>query len=188
MQGAQLDNMPGSLGRGSPELYAELFRRHGQSIYAYCFSRTGDAAMAEDLASTTFLEAWRRRGDVRLTMDDSLPWLFGVATNVLRNQRRSLRRHHAALGRVPAAVGSEDSAEQVAERLDEARRMKQVFEALKQLPRADQEVLALCIWGELSYEETAQALDVPIGTVRSRLARARAKVERLSTQAEEATQ
>lgn len=157
---------------------------HGQSIYAYCYSRTGDAALAEDLVSTTFLEAWRKRRDVSLSTDDSLGWLFGVATNVLRNQRRSLRRHHAALQRVPVPREAEDGPEQAAERLDEARQMKQVFDALKQLPRADQEVLALCVWGEASYDDAAKALEIPIGTVRSRLARARVKVERLSAEVE----
>jgi RNA polymerase sigma-70 factor (ECF subfamily) len=159
----------------TPEGFGTLFERHGRAIYNYCFRRTADWAAAEDLASIVFLEAWRKRESVQIHDETALPWLYGVATNVVRNRARSMRRHRAALERLPR--GHEpDFANDAVERLDDARRMRNVLESFRLLPRRDQDVLALCIWSELSYEEAAVALGVPVGTVRSRLARARSRL------------
>jgi RNA polymerase sigma factor (sigma-70 family) len=159
----------------TPSSFGTLFERHGRAIYNYCFRRTGDWAAAEDLASVVFLEAWRKRPDIRLQDESLLPWLYGVATNVLRNRSRSLRRYRSALERLPR--GSEaDFADDVAERLDDERQMRSILVAFQALPKRDQDVLALCVWSELSYEQAAVALDVPVGTVRSRLSRARARL------------
>lgn len=166
---------------GDPEAFGLIFDRHAKAIYNYCFRRTADWALAEDMTSVAFLEAWRRRADVRLQSESALPWLYGVATNVLRNQRRSLRRHRAALERLPAERDREpDFADEAAERLDEPRQMRALLSLLDQLPRREQDVLALCEWGRLSYAEASVALGLPIGTVRSRLARARARLRELA--------
>jgi RNA polymerase sigma factor (sigma-70 family) len=161
-----------------PAAFGVLFERHARAIYNYCFRRTADWALAEDLTSLVFLEAWRRREAVLLQSDSALPWLYGVATNVLRNRRRSQRRHHAALARVPREH-SIDFADDVDGRLDDERRMRTTLHAVAKLPRREQDVLALCAWAELSYEEAAVALDLPVGTVRSRLSRARARLREL---------
>jgi RNA polymerase sigma factor (sigma-70 family) len=163
------------LGNADPGSFGTLFERHGKAIYNYCFRRTADWSAAEDLTSVVFLEAWRKRKEVRLQGDSLLPWLYGVATNVLRNRSRSLRRYRAALERVPRGVEA-DFADDVAGRLDDERQMRAVLEAVRQLPTREQDVFALCAWSELSYEEAAVALGVPLGTVRSRLARARARL------------
>jgi RNA polymerase sigma factor (sigma-70 family) len=144
----------------------------------YCFRRTADWSLAEDLMSVVFLEAWRRRSDVRLVRESALPWLLGVATNVVRNARRSLRRHRAALERLPRER-EPDFAEDVAGRLDDERRMRAVLAAFAALPRREQDVVALCRFAGLSYQEAAVALAIPVGTVRSRLARARARLREL---------
>jgi RNA polymerase sigma factor (sigma-70 family) len=157
------------------EGFGTLFERYGRAIYNYCFRRTADWAAAEDLSSVVFLEAWRKRDRVLLHEGSALPWLYGVATNVLRNRGRSLRRHRAALERLPRD-SEPDFADDAAQRLDDEARMRRVFESYRQLPRRDQDVLALCVWSELSYEEAAVALEVPVGTVRSRLARARTRL------------
>jgi RNA polymerase sigma factor (sigma-70 family) len=163
------------LRNADPASFGTLFERHGAAIYNYCFRRTADWSAAEDLTSVVFLEAWRKRKEVRLQGDSLLPWLYGVATNVLRNRSRSLRRYRAALERVPRGVEA-DFADDVAGRLDDERQMRAVLEAVRQLPKREQDVFALCAWSELSYEEAAVALGVPLGTVRSRLARARARL------------
>lgn len=165
---------------GEPRAFGELFERHSRVIYTFAFRRTADWSLAEDLTSVVFLEAWRRRADVRLVHESALPWLFGIATNVLRNARRSLRRHQAALGRL-AVEDEPDFAGELAERLDDRRRMREILVSFAQLPRREQEVIALCRWSGLSYEEAAVALDVPIGTVRSRLARARRRLGELDS-------
>jgi RNA polymerase sigma-70 factor (ECF subfamily) len=165
-------------GRGAA--FGELFERHARTIYNYCFRRTGDWALAEDLTSTVFLEAWRRRREVILHENSLLPWLYGVATNLLRNVRRTLRRHRAALDRLPLGTGADpDIAEDVAGRLDDERRMHGLLRTLRRMPKADLDVISLCVWQGLTYAQAATALGVPVGTVRSRLARARRRIREL---------
>lgn len=101
---------------GNKEAFGELFERHAPSVHRYCFRRKGDWPRAEDLTSITFLEAWRRR-DVDLAPDKVLPWLVGIATNVLRNDRRAFRRYAAALARVPDRGVERDFAAEVDERV-----------------------------------------------------------------------
>lgn len=164
---------------GESAAFGTLFERHARTVYNYCFRRTGNWSQAEELAAIVFLEAWRRHGDLRIDRAEALPWLLGVATNVLRNSRRSQRRYRAALARLPRERGG-DFAADVDARLDDERQMRAVLRAFDKLPRADQDVLALCVWEELTYEQAALALDVPLGTVRSRLSRARGRLRELS--------
>lgn len=163
---------------GDADAFTALFRRHAKSIYNYCFRRTGDWAAAEDALSLVFLEAWRRRGK-ELPPDKVLPWFYGIATNVLRNRKRSERRFRAALARVPEAPPDGDFSTEADERLDDERRMRQALGLLAQLPRREQDVFVLCSWLQLSYEDAALALDLPVGTVRSRLSRARQRLREL---------
>lgn len=162
-------------GGGEAAAFGELFERHAKAVYNHLFRRTGDWSLAEELTSVVFLEAWRRRSAVRIEHESVLPWLLGVATNVLRNSWRSRRRHRAALERLPreAAAGFADDADA---RLDDEARMKEILGRLRALPRREADVLALCVWASLTYEEAAVALDVPVGTVRSRLSRAKARL------------
>jgi RNA polymerase sigma-70 factor (ECF subfamily) len=157
---------------GEADAFTTLFERHAKAIYNYCFRRVGDWSAAEDLLSVVFLEAWRRR-DKELPPGKVLPWLYGIATNVVRNRRRSERRHRAALARVPATRPEDDFGDDVDVRLDDERRMRDALALLKTLPHGQQDVFVLCAWGDLSYEDAAFALGVPVGTVRSRLSRAR---------------
>jgi RNA polymerase sigma factor (sigma-70 family) len=164
---------------GEADAFGTIFERHVRTVYNYCFRRTADWSQAEELTAIVFLEAWRRRGQVVLERDEALPWLLGVATNVLRNVRRSQRRHRAALERLPRERVA-DFAGDVDERLDDERQMRAALRALRKLSRDDQDVLALCVWEELTYEQAALALGVPVGTVRSRLSRARARLRELT--------
>jgi RNA polymerase sigma-70 factor (ECF subfamily) len=163
---------------GDSEAFAMLFERHAKAIYNYCFRRVGDWSMAEDLLSVVFLEAWRRR-DKELPPGKVLPWLYGIATNAVRNRRRSERRYRAALARVPAARPESDFGEDVAVRLDDERQMNDALALLKRLTRGQRDAFALCAWGDLSYEDAAFALDLPVGTIRSRLSRARRALKEL---------
>jgi RNA polymerase sigma-70 factor (ECF subfamily) len=163
---------------GDPDAFGTIFERRASAVYNYCFRRTGDWAQAEELTAIVFLEAWRRRTQVELERDEALPWLLGVATNVIRNLRRSQRRHRAALERLPRERVA-DFAPDADQRLDDERQMRAALRALGKLPRADRDVLALCVWEELTYEQAARALGVPVGTVRSRLSRARSRLREL---------
>lgn len=169
-----------SVANGDADAFGVLFDRHARTVYNHCFRQAGSWSEAEDLTSVVFLEAWRRRADVRLERDSARAWLLGVATNVCRNRARSLRRHRATLERIPAGSAQPDPADDVAARVDDERAMRAVLDEVAKLPRTDREVLALCGWDGLSYAEAAVALGVPVGTVRSRLSRARARLSKAS--------
>jgi len=163
---------------GDTDALGLLFDRHQRAIYNYCFRQTSDWARAEDLTSIVFLEAWRRR-DVELDSGLVRAWLFGIARNVARNHRRSERRHDAALARLPAEFRTPSFADDADARLDAEREMQTILTAVERLPRRERDVLSLCVWSGLSYDDAAVALGVPIGTVRSRLARARQRLREL---------
>jgi RNA polymerase sigma factor (sigma-70 family) len=164
------------VGEGSTEAFVALYERHLRVVYNYCFRRTGDWALAEDLSSAVFLETWRRRGEIHVADGSLVPWLLGVATNVIRNSRRTTRRYRSAVARLPSWHSDPDFADEIDERLDAESKMREILARVSRLPRKDQEVLALCAWMGLSYEDAARALDIPVGTVRSRLSRARTKL------------
>jgi len=164
---------------GDREAFAELYDAHVRAIYNHGFRLTADWSMAEDVVSDTFLQAWRLRARLDPEAGSLRPWLFGIATNIARNLRRGDRRYRAA---VLAATRDlpivEDHAAVTDSRIDDARRLTAAMTALAALPRADREVFTLCVWEELDYAAAAEALGIPIGTVRSRLSRARRKIRR----------
>ncbi len=167
---------------GDAAAFGVLFERHGGRIYNYCFRRSADWALAEDLTSATFLLAWRSVRREPLQAESALPLLYGIATNVLRNQRRSLKRGREAFARLPLArVEEPDFAEEAAARIDDQATMRDLLLLFSRLPRREQDVIALCEWSGLSYEDAAVALDIPIGTVRSRLGRGRRRLRELAT-------
>lgn len=163
-----------------PEALATLFDRYADRIYNHCFRAMGDWAEAEDATATVFLEVWRHRSRVQAHDGSALPWLYGVATNVCRNLTRSGRRRRRGLAALPPPPVEPDLAERVVDRLSSTARMQRVLVAIRELPVREQEVLGLVAWSGLSYEQAAAALDVPVGTVRSRLSRARARLSALT--------
>ena len=175
--GASDDSLLQASARGDDsQAFTELYERHAGRIYNYLFRRLADWSEAEDLTAIVFLEAFRRRRDVVVVEGKVLPWLYGIATNVLRNRHRALWRHRRLLAQLAGEPVPEPDA---AVRAEAAAQMRSVLKRIAGLPRQQQDVVALCVWSGLSYEETAVALGVPIGTVRSRLARARAALAEL---------
>jgi len=165
---------------GEPDAFRALFDEQARSVYNHGFRLTGDWSVAEDVVSLTFLEAWRLRGQVDAEADGSLrPWLLGIATNVARNVRRAARRYDAALARLPEPRAVPDFADEVTARLADGEQIARVRAALTALRAPEREVLALCVFAGLDYAEAAQALGVPVGTVRSRLSRARTRLDAL---------
>ncbi|MFF5481467.1 RNA polymerase sigma factor [Streptomyces sp. NPDC012935] len=161
---------------GDHDAFGELFDAYARSVYNHAFRLTGEWPVAEDVVSLTFLEAWRLRERLDEEGGSPRPWLLGIATNVTRNLRRATRRHTAAVARLPRDETVRDFADEVAERIDDAAQLALVRTALVRLRRAEREVLALCVWSGLDYRAAAEALGVPVGTVRSRLSRARTKL------------
>ncbi|MEW2146198.1 RNA polymerase sigma factor [Micromonospora vinacea] len=165
---------------GDPGAFAELFDQYARSVYNHAFRLTADWATAEDVMAAAYLQAWRSRERVTEEGGSLRPWLLGIATNEARNHIRSNRRYR----RVAAALLASDftlpdHADEVAGRLDDSRRVAAAIDALARLRRPEREVLTLCLWEGLDYESAAEALGVPVGTVRSRLSRARARLRTL---------
>jgi RNA polymerase sigma factor (sigma-70 family) len=164
---------------GDADALGLLFERYGKAIYAYCFRRTADAERAADLTSVTFLEAWRRH-EVALPGEKVLPWLYGVATNVIRNERRSRRRYQAALEPLPAARDEQDVADEATDRVEGERRMREALHLLTRLPRGERDVFVLAGWQGLSPEEAAYALGISPDAARTRFSRARKRLALLT--------
>ncbi len=161
---------------GDAEAFGALFERHAPAVLRFCFRRTANAAVAEDLTSMVFLEAWRRRERTVFFEDNARPWLLGVALNVLRSQARAERRYREALARLSADDVPEPESDAAIARLDAERDMRAVLKAVEQLGRREREVLELCVWEGLSTEEAALALGISPGAVRSRLSRVRRRL------------
>jgi RNA polymerase sigma-70 factor (ECF subfamily) len=161
-----------------PAQFGLIFDRHYDAIHRYLARRVG-WDLAEDLTASVFLAAFQSRTRFRPNGQDARPWLYGIATNILRRHTRTEVRRLRAYGRVadPGAVQIDRDA--IANRLDAQRAAAVISDALAQLPEAERSVLLLVAWADLSYEEVAVALDVPIGTVRSRLHRVRGRLREL---------
>ncbi len=157
--------------------FAVIFDRHFDAIYGYLQRRIGPD-LAEELASQTLLVAFDKRARYDPSFSNARPWLFGIAGNLLRRQRREERRQLRAYGRTGIdPLG--DALEGTEARLDAASMGRELAAALASLGAEELDVLLLYAWAELSYPEIGQALGTPIGTVRSRLSRARRHVREL---------
>ncbi|MYY06425.1 RNA polymerase sigma factor [Streptomyces sp. SID4913] len=165
---------------GDPDAFGALFDDYAQTVFRYAVRSTGDWSGGEDVVSLTFLEAWRLRGTLRESDEELKPWLLGIATNVLRNTRRAARRHEAALARMPAGAPVPDFADELVSRIHDAEQLAAAQAALRRLKPKEREVFLLCVWDGLDYRGAARALGVPVGTVRSRLSRARKRLRGLT--------
>ena len=169
-----------------PTAFAELFERHFSVIQRFLTLQAGEQT-AGDLASETFVIAFRRRATYDLTRPDARPWLFGIAANLARQHRRSERRRRETLlrfGRERPLEWQDDELARVDADVDGA----SVRAALAELAPDERDLLLLFACVGLSYAEIAEALSLPIGTVRSRIHRLRHKLRaRLLLAAEEVT-
>ncbi|WP_345037185.1 sigma-70 family RNA polymerase sigma factor [Streptomyces sannanensis] len=166
---------------GESTAFAELFDSYSRAVYNHAFRLTVDWSAAEDVMAATFMEAWRLRDKVDPEGGSLRPWLLGIATNTARNQYRSNRRYRAAANAAAAAeLSVADHADDVADRVDDRRRLAAALTALAALRRPEREVITLCLGEGLDYEAAAEALGIPVGTVASRLSRARKKLRVLA--------
>jgi RNA polymerase sigma-70 factor (ECF subfamily) len=154
-----------------PERFSTIFDRHFSGVHRY-LARRASVALADEVAASTFAVAFESRRRFRTESACARPWLLGIATNLLRERIRAERREYDTGLRMlptlaPAADGEADG------------RIDALVAALAALDPDQRDVLLLYAWEELSYEEISHALEIPIGTVRSRLARARHQVRDL---------
>jgi RNA polymerase sigma factor (sigma-70 family) len=158
-----------------PEAFAGLYDRHAADIHRYVTRRLG-SQVADDVVGETFLSAFQRRRRYDLARPDAGPWLYGIAANLIGKHRRAEVRLLRALARTGADPVAESYADRVDARVSAAAAQRALAAALVSLAAGDREVLLLIAWADLAYDEVAVALDIPIGTVRSRLHRARKRV------------
>jgi RNA polymerase sigma factor (sigma-70 family) len=158
--------------RDSPDDFALVFDRHAVAIHGYIARRLGSAE-ADDLVGQTFLIAFERRHRYDEMRADARPWLYGIATNLVGRRRRDEVRQFNAYARTGIDRDSGSFVNEVANRLDAEAASRALYGVLAGLRPVERDVLLHYAWEELSYPEIAQALDIPIGTVRSRLHRAR---------------
>ena len=164
----------------TPGAFGAIFDRHGSTLLRF-LARRVDPAEAEDLLGDVFRIAFERRSAFEQDRASARPWLYGIAANVVAKHHRSEARRFRAMARVPAGRPmDEDPAEQAVAAADAGARWTRVMDAIGTLPEAERQVLLLVAWEELSYEEIALALGIPVGTVRSRLSRGRARLTALT--------
>jgi RNA polymerase sigma factor (sigma-70 family) len=158
----------------NPAAFRAVFDRHFDAVHRFVRRRVGSTP-ADDIAAETFVRAFEHRSRFRRERDSALPWLLGIAVNILgrhyRDEERQLRAY-ARTGVDPVL----ETVELVDARLDAEASRRRLAEALAGLRPEERDVLLLFAWAELDYGEIADALEVPIGTVRSRLSRAREHV------------
>ncbi|WP_245681807.1 RNA polymerase sigma factor [Actinomadura kijaniata] len=161
-----------------PERFALLYDRYFDDIYHYLAARLG-RENADDLAAETFLIAFRRRTDFDASRGGTFrPWLYGIATNLVSQHRRTEQRRLKALGRVSVEYALDGHEDQVTSRITAEALRPDLVQAMRDLAPGDRDVVFLSILGGLGYDEITQALGIPSGTVGSRLNRARKRLRR----------
>ncbi|MBD3940745.1 sigma-70 family RNA polymerase sigma factor [Microbacterium sp. NEAU-LLC] len=160
-----------------PAAFAELFERHARVIGGFAARRVGSDA-AEDVLSETMLIAFRRRRDFDTAWESAKPWLLGIASRVIKKHRadeaRQWRSFEASASR--GEHSSDGALDAAAERADASAAVRALAPRIAALAARDRETLLLYAWADLTYDEIAVALGIPVGTVRSRLNRVRRKL------------
>lgn len=158
----------------APTAFGAIFDRHFDAIHAYLQRHVGPD-LADELSSQAFLVSFDKRDRFESLRESARPWLFGIATNLLRRHHRDEVRQFRAYAR-SAVDPVLDAFDGVEARLDASKMRHELVDAVAELPAEELDALLLYAWAELSYPEIARALDIPTGTVRSRLSRARGRI------------
>ncbi len=167
-----------------PQVFGELYDRHAPAVLRYLVRRVG-SEVGEGLLGETFRIAFERRASFDEERTDAQPWLYGIATRLLLRHRRSEDRRLRATGRLKGESGRDTAREDdLLGALDARTLLPRVAEAIIALPDEERDALLLFAWEEQSYQQVAAALAVPVGTVRSRLNRARKRLRALAADQE----
>lgn len=158
-----------------PEAFTAIYDRHSREIFRYAARRLGHG-VAEEVMGDTFLAAFGRRRSFDRTRSEALPWLYGIASNLIGRHRRQEARAYRALARTGVDPFAESDTDRVEAQMVARGAERELVAGLARLAARDRDVVLLVAWAELSYEQVADALGLPVGTVRSRLNRARRKL------------
>jgi RNA polymerase sigma factor (sigma-70 family) len=169
----------------SPGSFGELFDRHATTMFRYFVRRVGPDD-ADSLLGELFRIAFEKRAGFDTERAEARPWLYGIASNLLaRHRQGEARRLDATARSVNTSVTASDLFSEVDARLDASRLWADVAVAIATLPQGERDTLLLFAWEGMPYDQIATALDVPVGTVRSRLNRARGRLRELVGESEE---
>jgi RNA polymerase sigma factor (sigma-70 family) len=160
-----------------PDRFALIYDRYAPMLYRYAYQRMGPG-IADDVVAEAFLAAFRGRATYDLGRQDARPWLFGILTREMAAHKRREQARYRALARSAQETVQDGPADQVTARVVADAARGPLAAALAGLAPGDRDVLLLVAWGQLSYDEVADALNIPQGTVGSRLNRARRKVRK----------
>jgi RNA polymerase sigma-70 factor (ECF subfamily) len=155
-----------------PVRFGTIAERHFGAIYQYLARRVG-RDVAQDLGADTFVVAFGARNRYDLSRASARPWLYGIATNLIRRHRRSELRMLNAYSKSVPPSHFEDQVDEFSSRMDHIDHLSRVAQALSKLDPEQRDALHLTAIEGLSYAEAAEALGIPAGTVHSRVARAR---------------
>lgn len=154
--------------------FGVLYDRYAGQLYRYAYQRAADAA--QDIVADTFLAAFQQRATFDPARGEVRPWLFGILTRKLARYHRAEKARYVALSRAAEPDTEDNPDERVTDAVSAAAMRAPLAAALARLSAGDRDVLLLVAWADCTYEEVATVLGIPIGTVRSRLNRARRKV------------
>ncbi|MFD2840648.1 RNA polymerase sigma factor [Populibacterium corticicola] len=166
-----------------PAEFGDLFFRYAPRIHRYLARRIGES-VADDILSETFLVAFEKRATFDQSHTNALPWLFGIAINLVHRHRIAEARTFKLAERTAVIDSVDDETRNSDSAVDAAVEVQRLAGKLRKLNKADRDVLLLYAWEDLTYEQIGVALGIPTGTVRSRLNRARKILRSSSTQQE----
>jgi RNA polymerase sigma factor (sigma-70 family) len=160
--------------------FGALYDKHRDRVFRQALRSTESRHDAEDITAMVFLEAWRKRDTVRLVDGSIVAWLLVTTNYVASNASRTARRHRIALAKLPAQPDVEDHSDAVLDDIEAEVREATMRAAFVTLPKMDRNVLTLCIINGFPLAQAAEILDVPLGTVKSRLSRAKQRLAALT--------
>ncbi len=166
---------------GDPVRFADIFDRHAETVRRFAVARVG-ASAADDVAAEVFRIAFEQRASFDTAVSDALPWLYGIAANLVRRELRSRARGYAALERLGSRrdlLG--DPLVDAASRIDAQAELDELRDAVATLSVDEREVLLLVAWEQLTPTAAATVLGIPPATARTRLRRARQRLREHST-------
>jgi len=162
-----------------PRAFAPVFERHFAAVHGY-LARRGGRMQADELAGEVFRIAFERRDRYDDAYQDARPWLFGIATRLWWRAVRQAERSRRAYERAAVSANLvEHALDEVDDRVDAAVSRARLGDAIERLAPGDRDALLLFAWEAMTYADIARALEIPIGTVRSRIHRARARMREL---------
>ncbi|MFV2127544.1 RNA polymerase sigma factor [Micromonospora sp. LOL_013] len=158
-----------------PDRFAQVYEKHAGMLYGYAYRRVG-REIAEDVVADAFVAAFRARHTYDPGYPNAFPWLLSIVHRELARHHRAENARYRAYLRVKPDSGEEALADRVVAAATAQAWRRPLATALARLGQKERDVLLMVAWGGLSYEEVARSLNIPIGTVRSRLNRARRRM------------